>query len=414
MTNTQFEYFPEQDPHNIFPAEYITSVVSSVAVGAEAQIDEILDDNKKVVSATHEQLGGHEMPKAHIEKLGSLRDLAPEITKGRLVLPGREVVWTGGISKQKRIEKTPSLKARYEKATNPTHLETYYVPASLTSRVRCIDGRLLAEYLTNGVINEAMIGRDLGAQVPGGTPATALIRRIVTGDFSSAADLSKDIEEIAKIHAANGIRMGGHIDEHKEGHDFDTGCGAIDRMLDILGHVTNDETLQEVEVLTQALLGKAFDADVFDTVVGRLHRMNSIRSQYFKYDEKQNDYAFKREAMDVLRRNAEAEHHPVAKLIGDHNEMLLVVNYVPNTTFDRDRFWVDNDGEVQVFNYDLWRSFQLAEVLYPIDYGTQTADEQSQNLRARQIFVMGRVMYAIATAMILTDGTVDLALRQKQ
>ena len=60
----------------------------------------------------------------------------------------------------------------------------------------------------------------------------------------------------------------------------------------------------------------------------------------------------------------------------------------------------DHDG-AQAFGYDLWRSRQIAELLFPLP---------SQQLD-RERFIHARVMLTIATLMALTDGSLPLLLR---
>ena len=371
-------------------------------------------DNLELVEVSTESLNGGETMSADMTNLGMLRELARQLSPDS-VLPERKLSWQGSISKSKRVSGNKELAKLYEAASNLDNLEQYYVHAFSDSRVRCIDGRLLFGYLMpNGLINQELANRDLGPQIPGGTPAAALANRVVSGEFTSGIYLSKDIREVADVYKSLGINMGGHVDEHKDGHEFDTGCGAIDRMIDIIDMTTNDEILQEVEVLCKAILGDGFDSDIFDVVVGRLHRMQSIKREYYRYDEKAHDYLYKKEAIDTLIKSAEQEHHPIAKLIGDHNEMLLVINFMKGTTFNRDKFWVENDGQVQAFNYDIWESFDIASKLYPLDFTKHTSAEIDANVRSQRTYIMVRTIYALGTAMVLTDGSLDLVIRKQK
>jgi hypothetical protein len=83
-----------------------------------------------------------------------------------------------------------------------------------------------------------------------------------------------------------------------------------------------------------------------------------------------------------------------------HQEALVIVNLVPNTTMSSNRFSAEHNG-LQAFGYDLWRSKQLSETLFPLP---------SQDID-RQRFVTARVMITIATLMALTDGSQQLLIR---
>ena len=103
------------------------------------------------------------------------------------------------------------------------------------------------------------------------------------------------------------------------------------------------------------------------------------------------------EILDLLARKAP---NSVSVLEGQHHEALLVVNLVPATTLSSNRFAMDHSG-AQAFGYDLWRSRQLAQMLFPMP---------SQQLD-RERFIHARVMLTIATLMALTDGSLGVLLR---
>ncbi len=394
----EFKEFVENE-HGIMVPGYITGEVGKLVMPNTLDVAEI------------DQSQGERM----FTNFGSLQ----EFSKKHNALPAsyaKEQIWTGIISKLKDTTHDPELAKLIEAALDPLNLENYYVNAKITARTRCIDGRLLAGYLLeSGLVDPAMVGRDLGPQVPGGTPSAALIYRIINRNWQEKPTLGNDIRLISKIYQAHGIRMGGHIDGHKADHLFDSGCGAIDNMPAILDRITSPYAIGELKGLVRALMGDGFNPDTYDMVEGRMLLLESMRDFYFgKYDigNGQSEFAFKKDAIQVLNENAEKEHHPVAKLTGDHHEHALVINLVKGTTFDRDRFWADNQGRVQLFNYDLWRSEDFANILYPTNLRKQTPEQNRQHHIEQQPFLTARIMYAVATAMVLTDGSLDLIIRQ--
>ena len=92
--------------------------------------------------------------------------------------------------------------------------------------------------------------------------------------------------------------------------------------------------------------------------------------------------------------------HGVPVLHGDHHECIVVINTVPGTTFETKRFSEDHQG-IQAFNYDVWRTIEFADKLF--------ADHTVEG--SKESFVIARVMTAVATLMVLIDGTQRLVVR---
>ena len=64
------------------------------------------------------------------------------------------------------------------------------------------------------------------------------------------------------------------------------------------------------------------------------------------------------------------------------------------------RFAADHGG-AQAFGYDLWRSRQLVQALFPLP----------SNQVDRERFIHARVMLTIATLMAITDGSLQVLVR---
>ena len=90
----------------------------------------------------------------------------------------------------------------------------------------------------------------------------------------------------------------------------------------------------------------------------------------------------------------------VATLLGNHQECIVVANYVNNTTLAANVLLEDYNG-IQVFNYDVWRTLDLADKLFPTKSRANDKD----------LFIMARAMTAVATLMCLTDGSQTLLIR---
>ena len=337
-----------------------------------------------------------------INNLGTLNGVINESNSELVVYP-KSKIWTGAISLEQRLANDPDFAQRVEVALKPETIEPYYVQADLDARTRCIDGRLLEGWMESLELQK----RDLGPQVPGGAATMALAMRLVDGmDLTSHTTLASDIDDSISLLVSHGLSFGGHIDDHAgEGK---TGCGAIDQLKPILEKFQQPETSFQMRGLVSALMGEAYDTDLYNSIIGELQNVWALQSIYLAQND-QGQFEYNIHAIDALRKNA-TDENPVAKLVGAHNEVGLVINRVPHTTFNRDKYNSDHNSEIQLFNYDIWYSEQLAATLYPVSGAMKLADRQV-NIQKQVKFLTVRSMLAVATAMQLTDGSVDLLLR---
>lgn len=318
---------------------------------------------------------------ANYKNLGPINAILGEVS---------EDAWTGKISKSSRVKNNIDLLTKINSALRAENLENFYRQCNKNARTRCIDGRPLAGSDENS-------NQDLGPQVPGGTPMTALARRLVGFEGTlENAKLSDDISETMAAVQKIGFMFGGHIDSASEDISNKTGCGAIDNMPAILEKITTPEFALIVKKMTMSLLGGEFNMSVFREVLGGLILIQGHRDSYFEKNSTGN-YKYIDKVMDELRSKSN-ESDPVARLTGSHNEVALVINTVPGTTFDRDSFSASTENQIQIFGHDFWQSKELASLLY--------SDKKQANE-----FLTIRTMFAIATAMTLTDGSIDLIIR---
>lgn len=256
-------------------------------------------------------------------------------------------------------------------------LEQYYVPTKDGAKTRCIDGRHDPKF------DES----NLGPQVPGGAPGAALAYRLgVDKDDLTRGTFYNDAEAMIDSYLRLGLAPGGHRDDSSSGEVV--GCGAIDGMDAILANMTNPDLVEDHKRLVKTLLGRDFNRDNYLRVLGAGLVLRSRSHGYF---------AGRGEILNLLEEKAPGS---VSTLEGHHQEALVVVNFVSNTTLASTRF-ADAHGGMQAFGYDIWRSKQLARSLFPLP----------EQVIERDRFVMARVMITIATLMTLTDGSQRIFLR---
>jgi len=264
--------------------------------------------------------------------------------------------------------------------------------------VRCIDGRGEDGPLANN--------QNLGTQVPGGTPVTSMGYRFAKG-WTEDCNIVSDFAEYRALVESLGLPYisGAHQDEHNADHPENTGCGAIDKMLEIVAVMresqTNDGGVKNYRVYeyAKAIASSHMDVQAFDqafyAVQDNLDTLEKLSDRYFKRGQFRSDIV--EEVKDGGERIGEKT---VETSAGEHREVFLMVNQVEGETFDRDGFAASTHGLAQAFNYDAWAVPQRARDIF--------TDEPAK----RHIMMVTNFMYAVATAMVLTDGSLELGIRQ--
>lgn len=322
-----------------------------------------------------------------------------------------EKIWApGGVSLIKRVDKDPSFKSRVNEVLDPNNLKNYVVLADMKAPTRCIDGRRIKGWAKS----KALQMRGLGPKIAGATPHAALTHRIVDTDNIITAVrggliFDQDIEAVIEEYKKAGIGFGGHIDDHAEG--WNTGCGAVDNINKILEKVQLPEPQQQIRGLVRTILGDAYDTSIVNEVFGRMLLLDAIKPKYMpkENDDPKGEFLYKRTVIETIKRASEEQHEPVEQLEGRHHEVALIINNVDGTTLDTDRLSYDTDDEIQVFGWDVWEIFNEAERLFPASR-SDSFEAQQQTIRNRAMHVTVRTILGVATAMVLTDGSLRLGV----
>ncbi len=344
---------------------------------------------------------GEHLPRASYEHLGPISEVVP------VRYPER--VWTGAISVIKRRGEISIQDLA--NALRGRNLHRYYVNSSNEARTRCMDGRCICNYDTD----ESLQHRPLGPQVAGGTQTSGLCARAsdtgpMEDDYDPTTDndritdhtFMQDIDNMRALLDSIMWKAGGHIDDHAP--EGKTGCGAMDNIPKILERLTSPAAQMQLRGLAQRLLGDNYSEAMVNELLGRFLFIQGNAETYFAHDEK-GSFTYPQDAIERLQTT-----DGVAKLMGPHNEVGLVINLIRNTTFHRDQFAVDSDHLMQLFGYDFWRSVELADKIPQLHHRDKPlSQEESKNLRDR--FITSRLLFTIATAMVLTDGSIELIVR---
>lgn len=236
------------------------------------------------------------------------------------------------------------------------------------------------------------------AKVAGGGYITATAMRLGAGYKSETVDV--DILETGAVLTAKEVYCGAHTGEHKHGDGTD--CGANDKMQTILSNAFKFE--EQVNGTTKALVevaGLDFKPEVFERVMKNWRGITEDTS-YFEG----STGASRLEATQAIVEVAHTSNKPdqplsvIKHLAGDHNEDYLVVNYVEGKTVSQVKFAdtlseefpdLDSKNLAQTFVVDAWRIVDLAKA---------SVDETDV-----EAAIYAGVMYQVATAATLTDGT---------
>jgi hypothetical protein len=302
-----------------------------------------------------------------------------------------ERLWSGAISTSETNRlKHRSLDEYLASASD------YYYKVTPHAHVRCIDGRR-SKHVAEVKSREGLLDEELGPQAPGGSPVVALSHRIAEWESLEPANILDDISRTIKLYGELGLNspVGGHDDDHAEFPN--TGCGAIDKMPRIIGRIADPMAKAIIRHYTEAIAGDIFSEKCFEPMLEKYRVLDSpeYRKSYLMQTT-DDEYGYRSGVLEALK-----VHHgkSVQTMVGHHNEIAVVINMVTGTTFHRDLFSWDSQNEAQIFNYDYWHSIERAKAVY--------AKDPEKRVR----FLISRVMYAVGTCMILTDGSLRVGVR---
>lgn len=270
----------------------------------------------------------------------------------------------------------------------------------------CIDGRETIElYSTEaGEVYTKQVEDNSNherAKVAGGGYFTSMAMRLGVG--MKGTHIDTDLAQTGTDLAAKEVYCGAHTGAHKHGEGTD--CGANDKMPLILQDGINYR--EQVAGTTQALIetaGLEFKPELFEKVLENWEATLSDDA-YFAGSTGVSRLQ-KVLATQVAATEVAGSGKPVGvtkHLDGDHNEDYIVVNYVKGKTFSQGVLaeklradFPENDDKhlAQAFVVDAWRVVELAEAAVEAD-DFETA-------------LYAGVMYQVATAVTLTDGSLKM------
>lgn len=317
-----------------------------------------------------------------------------------------EKIWNpNGISLAKRAKNDPEFEKKVKHVISSENLKKYVVSVDSSAPTRCIDGRQTLGWKDFSQEKK----KYLGPKVPGGTAHAALAQRIVDStEISGHLHFEDDIKSVVNRYKEIGIGFGGHVDTHQ--HGWNTGCGAVDNINLILHRLQRPETQEQLRFLAREMMGKAYDGiHVVNEVIGSMLLLDAVKPSYMPKQGgvATGEFLYKKIVVELLRREVSDGGDNVPQLAGEHGEVAIVLNWVNDTTIDTDRFVADNQDNIQVFGWDIWEVYQEASRLYP--YSMYDSFARQQELVAKRLkHITTRILLGVATAMVLTDGSLKL------
>lgn len=287
-------------------------------------------------------------------------DVVKFISLGLLRGDSDPVLWRGVISLQKRLDAGEISQAQVDGID--AILPNYFVAVSEGAAKRCIDGSSSSQPRTA-----------LGPQIQGGSADEAYACHL-SGKLNGAT-LLDDLDGLQDVRSSI-FAVGDHTDDHAD--ETKTGCGAIDgqwRKLALYGEPDSATVIESTVATLMGLVGISPAPEAFKQLQMAAAQL-AERSDYFPAPN------------EVLSKLRQLNLEGVEPLVRPHAEVSLTINFVPDTTFDRDTYNRLTNSTIQNFNLDAWNIIS--------EYGQD-----------------GYVLLAdaVATAMDLTDGSLRLFAR---
>lgn len=223
-------------------------------------------------------------------------------------------------------------------------------------------------------------GHLVGPNSAGGSETLFVADDLTTKRFASEdGSTGTGYKNMLNVLKNAGYKIGGHDDSHNQGNTEKSGCGANDRLPQIYDMIVRKSDAIRA---TAAKLGVEVDDATHELIV----KNAAARA------------AFTPGADLLAELKEEGGDESVDKLVGDHNEAIVVINTRRGTTLSREKLAEGFGDQTQAFNVDVWAFENAAKVI--------SADDDEA--RQKQIAM---VYYNVATALVLCGPKMQVAVR---
>lgn len=232
----------------------------------------------------------------------------------------------------------------------------------------------------------------------------------------------QDLSYLAQAFAKQGVYCGAHTGSHGSATNQKTDCGANDRFDEILKNTIDNQ--DGVEAIVKELL-KPLGVSVEEGVLSSdIRSWNHVLTQTKNFAHSNGTSRLESIKHGILAAQdsyySDEKVTVIKNLEGNHNEILLIVNYAKGLTFSQTKLRealhdeypdVDLSDLPQVFALDMWRIDQLAQAVarIPKKHSSETRTVDEINQRYLQALYAGTAFQA-ATYVTLTDGSLPAFL----
>lgn len=176
-----------------------------------------------------------------------------------------------------------------------------------------------------------------------------------------------------------GHDIGGHIDDHSP--EGKCGCGACDRLADIIEFIGNNiEAISEIA----STLGLTVSPDLQQKIKANAELL--IENKYVSSGD---------DMISAITKVTVDDN--VQKLHGEHKEVVLAVNTKTGTTLDRASVASTFGEDLQAFNVDVWA----------IENGVRTVTDSNHAFTEK---TASAILYNIATACVLAGPSLRVVV----
>ncbi len=239
----------------------------------------------------------------------------------------------------------------------------FHVSTNKNTVCKCIDGRDCEDGLE-------------GPNSAGGSLSLLVADDLTDRQFINAEEpLDVGMERLVTDFTERGIPIGMHTDTHADEHSDKSGCGANDSIQKIYGILVDKADL--MRNLTETILETTIDDAAHDSIIQKA-------AQRVEFSTGKKVHA----AATRL-----AEEETTEKLVGDHNEIVAILNKRSGTTLDRSTL-----SPRQAFNIDVWAFEESAREI----------SGNGADILTPKVFAM--MYYNIATAHALCGPSMKVGI----
>lgn len=260
------------------------------------------------------------------------------------------------------IEPREDQQERLEEFTQRVGSGEFHVSTDILLPCGCIDGRCGCSVKPNSA---------------GGTESLMVADDLTTKRFDVDGTTKSAYQAVIASLQTMGEKVGGHDDPHAGGEK--SGCGANDKLHLIYAMIV--KRADHIKGLTEAIgitVNDTVHSMIVDNAMGR------------------TEFSSGAELLDILDASGD---DTVDHLVGDHNEVIAVINKRYGTTLDRDALEAEFGPNYEAFNVDAWA----------FEAGAKAVSETDDETNAK---VAAMAYYNIATALVLGGTKLRVAVME--